>query len=871
LRTTVLVLIALLAVPAAAVALTAPHASAQLPNPLGRAVNVTIERDAYGVPHVYANDAYSLFFGNGYAQAQDRFFQMDVLRHVGRGQATQMLGPGYLAMDLAARRDLYTEAERTQQWLGLPEDQRTALVGFADGVNAWLNETKLHPNEMPAEELALGRVAPEPWIPEDTVSVADYLLSIFGVGSGDQELSNAQLLKQLATTLPADQVEGAFHDLVWMYDNSSYSTIPASEGTYDSTEQPLAFADIPPAQWAATWAAANATPFGDVQCVASRAGVQGDCAASLSDLAQSTVDAGMPLKWGSNAALVSPALSRSGGALLLGGPQMAYYNPMIPYEVALHGAGYDALGMGVGGAPGVIIGRAQHYSWTVTSGDGDQVDVVAERLVPGQTEQYYNGSTGAATNMDCRTETYYGLPTAVDQEPPILATQRVCRTAEGPVFAENVPAGYAFVRQATTRGDELRSGLLWLTLGQESTLSGFESHMETFRFTFNFNYADDQGNIAYFHWGANPVRASGYDPRFPRVAGDAEAWQGVRTGSQMPHVVNPAQGYTVNWNNLPEQGFSAGAAREQWGSVHRAELYDRAIRDAIAASPDHKLGVPELMAIHERISMQNPFAYRIAPFVIGAAEHDADPQVQAAVQALRDWRDAGYTWQDDGNGPAITRAAGQDDRTYAYPGFAVYEQWRTDMQDALLKDELGPLNQEMNFDPPTSSDPHAADAGRSDNKEVPLLNAYLARNEHDWCDNVTTPQVETCGALTLATLKQALGELTARYGTANVSAWHEPIHHDKFVALSGGPSWLIPMVNRPSFVHLYDWGTGYAASNLPPGTNQSWQPAAFAQYEMDGSMPDAHHDDQLRLYVDFQYKPAQMTPASVESVTHLTS
>ncbi|MFA5861161.1 MAG: penicillin acylase family protein [Candidatus Thermoplasmatota archaeon] len=868
-RFIVLALVASLVVPTAAVAITLQHSQVTLP--LGaQTVDVTIKRDAYGVPHIYANDAFSLFYGNGYAMAQDRLFQIDVLRHVGRGQAAEVLGPSQLGLDVAARRDLYTEAERSQQWQGLPGEYQTAFLGFAAGVNAYINETHTDPTKLSAEFYAIAH-PPEQWIPEDSVAIADYLLSIFGVGAGDAELSNAQLLAQLRSTLPASEVEGAFHDLVWMYDDSSYSTIPANEGHYASTEQPLAFSEIPPLQWEVASAAADATPFGGPQCyLGTDAQSSPDvCAASFDNLAQSTVTAGMPLKWGSNAALIAPVHSRSGGALLLGGPQMAYYNPMIPYELALHGAGYEALGMGVAGAPGVIIGRAEHYSWTVTSGDGDQVDVVGERLVSGNSRQYYNGTTGAITDMDCRTELHYGVPTAIDQAPPVIATQEVCRTAEGPVFAMNEAAGWAFVRQGTARGDELNSGLMWLTLGRESTLQGFQDHMEHFRFTFNFNYADDDGNIAYFHWGGNPVRASGYDSRLPRAAG-AWDWSGVRTGSQLPHIVNPSQGFTVNWNNLPEQGFSAGATRELWGSVHRAELYDLAIRDAIAASGDHKLGVTELLAIHERISTQNPFAYKIGPFVIAASENDADPQVQAAVAALRDWRDCGYCWTDDGAGPKETRKAGEDTSKYLYPGMAIYEQWRSDVQDTLMKDELGSFVNELNWDPATSSDPHAADAGRNDNKEVPLLNSYLGRNAHDWCDDVATPAIETCNGITLAALKQALGELTTQYGTSDVTQWHEPIHHIKFVGLSGGPAWLIPMVNRPSFVHLYDWGTLYAGSNLPPGTNQHWNPAAFIRFEADGTLPDAHKADQLDLYVNFQYKPAQMTPMGVESETHLT-
>jgi hypothetical protein len=115
-----------------------------------------------------------------------------------------------------------------------------------------------------------------------------------------------------------------------------------------------------------------------------------------------------------------------------------------------------------------------------------------------------------------------------------------------------------------------------------------------------------------------------------------------------------------------------------------------------------------------------------------------------------------------------------------------------------------------------------------------------------------------------ATFTQAVAELSAQYG-ADVSSWNQPVRQMKFVGLSGGPSWEIPMVNRPSFNQFYDWGTGEAGSVLPPGTNQYWMPTDFLRYSADGTLPDAHKRDQLDLYTAFEYKPAQMTPVGLES------
>ncbi len=834
------------------IALAAPALALPLPGIVKEltgdapALNVRIDRDDFGVPHIYANDSYSLFWGNGYVQAEDRLFQMDVLRHVGFGDSAQYLGPSQLPMDLATRRELYTDEERTARFDALPAEHQAMFQAFADGVNAYIDETRKNPLLLSAEFYAIGH-EPEYWVPEDTVAIAEFLLDIFGAGSGGNEVENARLLVDLIDTLGMEDAEKAFNDFFWMHDANSFTTVPANEGQYVPTEGPLAFADIPALQWELIYAAAGSKPFAGEM--------------TLSEAAQAV---GLPTKFGSNALVVSPQFAESGNALLLGGPQMAYHNPMIPYEVGLHGAGFEALGMGVGGAPGVIIGRASDYSWTVTSGSSDQVDVVAHKLVAGSPRQYYADDGVTVLDMDCRIETHFGPPTAIDANPPVLAVQEVCRTERGPVFAMNEEAGYAFVRERTHRLDELRSGILWLTLGQSETLQEFQDHMETFRFEFNFLVATDDGDIAYFHFGGQPVRASGYDPRLPRMAGVWD-WTEIRTGSQLPHIVNPEQGYLVNWNNRPAQGWSAGDAMEKWGPANRVTLFEDTVLKFIEA--DGKLSVADLQAINVEISTRSPYTKTFVPEFKAAADRlltqygATDPAFAAEMGAVsaefQSWADAGYGWDH------YTATSGED--RYVYPAFYLYEKARSYLQDFVLRDELGTHMRVLEWDPPATSDPHAADHGREDNKDNVIVNAMNARTGLNWWDDVTTLQVETMESRFESAVLNAMLDGEIDFGNVDPSTWNMPIRQIKFIALSGGPGWQIPMVNRPSFNHLYDWGTGYAGSVLPPGTNQSWKPLEFLKYSADGIMPDAHKRDQLDLYTSFTYKPAQMTPAVLES------
>lgn len=823
---------ALLALPAAAVAVPLSLAD---PLPADDRIPVTIQRDAYGVPHVYANDSYALFWGNGYAQAQDRLFQMDVLRHVGKGDSARYLGPGQLAMDLATRRELYTDAERAATYDGLSDEHKRMFQGYTDGVNAWIDQTRADPTLLSAEFYAIAH-PPEPWAPEDTIAIAQFLLDVFGAGSGGNELDNARVYAQLVSTLGETEARKAFADMFWMQDPEAFTSIKAADGAYVPTEGPMAWEDIPEWQWDLVEAAAGAVPFGD---------------GSLDSLQRTAQAAGMPAKFGSNAMLVSPALSESGGALLLGGPQMAYYNPMIPYEVALHGAGFDALGMGVGGAPGVIIGRTESLAWTVTSGSSDQVDVVAVKLA-GPRSYYASGASGATKDMDCRVETHAGPPTAIDQNPPVLAVQEVCRTDYGPVFAINEEAGYAFSRMRAHRLDEVRSGALWLTISQAQDIDDFAAHMETFRFEFNFHVADDQGNIGFYHFGASPDRSEACDPRFPRLAGLCD-WGEIRTGSQLPRVKNPSAGYVVNWNNKPAPGWSSGDAVEKWGPLNRAKLIDDAIQAELAR--DGSISIDDLKAVNVYVSTRSPYTREIVPYILAATEDLGFPEdydttrYETARAALAAWAADDYTWESSDATCAIARAVDPCFGTYE-PGMALYEAWRQQMQTFLYQPALGPLARPMEFTPETSGDPHAADLGREDNKDNVLYKALRAETARDWC------WADDCAGYARLAFVIAVDNVLGDYGPT----MREPVHTIKFVALSGGPAWRIPMVNRPSFNHYYDFGSGEAGSNLPPGTNQYWFPSPFLRFMADGTLPDDQKDDQLKLYVDFGWKPAQMAP-----------
>ncbi|HEV2813574.1 MAG TPA: penicillin acylase family protein, partial [Solirubrobacteraceae bacterium] len=131
---------------------------------------VTIVRDKFGVPAITADSLESMWWGAGYAVAQDRLFQLELFRRATTGRLAEILGESYLDDDLIARRDYYTAEERAQMLAAVPPGLRERLTPYKDGVNAWIAHVRENPEDLPGEFTALG-VMPTDWTEDDSVAV----------------------------------------------------------------------------------------------------------------------------------------------------------------------------------------------------------------------------------------------------------------------------------------------------------------------------------------------------------------------------------------------------------------------------------------------------------------------------------------------------------------------------------------------------------------------------------------------------------------------------------------------------------------------------------------------------------------------------
>ena len=144
-----------------------PQLSGTLSVP-GLAAPVRIVRDTWGVPHIYAASQGDLFFAQGFVQAQDRLFQMDLWRRSALGRLSAALGPNFIERDAMTRRMAY-RGDLAAEWASYGPDAKAIAEAFVRGVNAWVALAR----ERPPEEFVLAGWKPDAWTAEDLLSRTD--------------------------------------------------------------------------------------------------------------------------------------------------------------------------------------------------------------------------------------------------------------------------------------------------------------------------------------------------------------------------------------------------------------------------------------------------------------------------------------------------------------------------------------------------------------------------------------------------------------------------------------------------------------------------------------------------------------------------
>ena len=505
---------------------------------------VDIYRDEMGIPHIYASSQHDLFFAQGYVHAQDRFWQMDYIRHAGEGRASEMFGARGVESDTFLK-TLGWQKTSIEEYEALSQESKDRLAAYADGVNAYISAKSNE--ELSLEYAILGLLlnpdyVVEPWKPIHTLGWAKALAWDLKSNFSD-EIQRAVLLKTLSPEQVAELFPAYPEDHPTIVNN-------IGEGTSTSGTIPSTVFDIPEETLTAL-----------------------EYNASLLDDVFGSFNGGI----GSNSWVVSGAHTTTGKPLLANDPHLGIRMPSIWYQVGLHckpkneQCPYDLAGFSLAGAPGVVLGHNDRIAWGFTYAYEDVMDLFIEKVNPENMNQYE--VNGEWVDFETHIETIN-----VGGGEPVEITVR--STRHGPVISDSygplkdegeaddeefepfkdragvdLPEHYVIALSWTaspignpfTKGNPLEA--IW-GFNKAQNWDEFRAAASIFHTPgHNVTYADVDGNIGYQTTGDIPVRKAG-DGSIPVPGWSSEYdWVGIIPFEEMPYTLNPVEGYIASVNN----------------------------------------------------------------------------------------------------------------------------------------------------------------------------------------------------------------------------------------------------------------------------------------------------------------------------------
>ena len=489
---------------------------------------VEIVRDTWGVPHVRAASREDLFFAQGFVQASERLFQMDLAYRLATGRLSEALGEVALPMDRFVRAAGWNRAGRRIAEAG-DELSREILTSFLSGCRAWL-DTMSSP---PVEYAVLGGL--QPWLPapdeHEVVAAASVFMAWTLSGNWDVEL----LRTEIAEKLGWDAVLDLFPDL-------PTEAGPVMAGTRGGPDREAAFELL-----------RRAPSF--------------------------------PKGQGSNNWVVDGSRSVTGKPLLANDPHLLAQLPSIWIEMHLTAPGVDVAGVALPFAPGVTIGHNERIAWGFTNVGGDTQDLYLERLNAEGTAALHEGTwEPLATHREEIGVRGRDEPDVLEaretRHGPILESYLLGTTD---AFVAPGGIGETYALRFVGLEHTIQPSTTW----RLNTAGSWDEFREALREWHcpgqNVVYADVDGHIGYQCTGLHPIRRAG-DGTIPVPGWTAEhEWDGWVPFDELPHAFDPADGFLATANNKPHDDSYPWLLGRDFLPAYRA----RRIAERIAERPMH--------------------------------------------------------------------------------------------------------------------------------------------------------------------------------------------------------------------------------------------------------------------------------------------
>jgi len=772
---------------------------------------ITIKRDGYGIPHVYANDVRGLFHGFGYAVAEDRLFQMEMARRAVLGTVAEVMGPAYIALDKGSRSG-FTPASIHAQMAALSADDKAIFDGYAAGFNARVTEVlQAQATLLPRQFIDAGFKPKADWTGYDVAMI--WIGTMANRYSNvSSEVANLRLLDQLRKARGDVAGRQLFDQIRWVEDPLAPTTVPRTAATLKTASSTVDLAPVSPELLAAR---------NDID--AARRGVAEPWTRPIA----------------SNLWIAGPDKTTDGSTVFINGPQFNWFNPSYVFGIGLHGAGFDVTGNTPFAYPVVLFGTNGKISWGATAGPLDVNDMYQEKLSPANQHEYlFNGTTRPMTR---RTEVIH-VKDQPDQSVDVYAT------VHGIVTNFDLPNGAAYTMKRSWDGYELESLLGWIHSMQATNWDQWLAQASRVAITINWYYSDTNGNIGYVSPGRLPIRPAAQDIRLPAVGDGSMEWLGIRPFSDNPKTFNPAQGYIANWNNQSAPGAVSDGGN--YSVVDRVREFTARLEAKPRLTPD------ELWALNRITAYADTNARYMVPFVVEATRDlPANDPARRAAQLLANWN----MLNDD---PA-------ERGVYDSPATTLMMHWLPILYKKVLSDDLPPEVFAAYADNGYAGSTQVASI-RPGNGMKLIYNALLGSRSgvpqtYDFFNG------EDKNAVLRATLAQAMAELETRYGR-DTATWRTPVVKHLFLTSNfiGAPqAGADELLTLPSFMNRGSQNDKMVLSARGITLCTAAPPGQSGFIAPDGRK-SVHYADQMTLFKDFGCKVEAVTPAEVDSHTEST-
>ncbi|MFF3261126.1 penicillin acylase family protein [Streptomyces sp. NPDC002932] len=723
--------------------------------------NVEVKRDSYGIPQIYADSDSDLFRAQGFVQAQDRFWEMDVRRHMTAGRLSEMFGSGQVETDSFLRTLGWRKVAQEEYDHVLSAETKKNLQSYADGVNAYLKGRD--GKDISVEYAALGLTndyKPVKWTPVD--SVAWLKAMAWDLRGNMQDEIDRSLM---TTRLDAKQIEDLYPP--YPYDKHkpivSEGGISTLTGKYDP-------------QATSSDGSGSSTVQGATEGLTTQLGALSD---TLDEIPSLLGPNGTGI--GSNSWVVSGKYTTTDKPLLANDPHLAPQLPSLWYQMGLHcrtvsaTCKYDTAGYTFSGMPGVIIGHNQDVAWGFTNLGADVTDLFLEKV---SADGYqYDGKVKPFTTREETIKVAGGR----DRHITVRETNNGPLVSDRSSELEKVGQKAPVTNAAPDRADGYGVALKWTALEPGKSMDAvFELNrakdFTTFRAAAehfevpsqNLIYADTKGHIGYQAPGKIPQRKSG-DGTMPSPGwSSAYGWKKDPIPfDELPYEYDPKRGYIVTANQavIDEKKYPYMLTKD-WGYGTRSQRINDLIQSKIKGGG--KISTDDM----QKMQMDNTseIAALLVPELMKINISDKD--VREAQKLLEGWD---YTQESDSAAAAYFNAV-----------------WRNILKLAFgdkLPKEMRVKGECLNVPPAKSSGPldeqdrlvrecgqRAPDSAQPDGGDrwYQVVENLMDKPDSDWWKTSANRKDKATGnreELFARAMKDARWELTAKLGK-DITTWN---------------------------------------------------------------------------------------------------